>query len=92
MKLGYKIKKIISFDEESFVIKLKFDDGAVGEVDLSSIFSKPRNLSAEIIKGGLFTKCYLESGALAWPNGLELCPDSLRMQLREKKQQHSKVS
>ncbi|MBN8535507.1 MAG: hypothetical protein J0M15_00515 [Deltaproteobacteria bacterium] len=37
MKLGYKIKKVISFDEESFVINLKFDDGAVGEVDLSSI-------------------------------------------------------
>lgn len=92
MKLGSKIKKIVSIDEESFILKLKFNDGVVGEVDLSSIFTKPKNLTLEIIKGGLFSKCYLESGALAWPNGLELCPDSLRMQLKEKKQKHSKAS
>ncbi len=86
MKLGNKIKKIISVDEESFKLKLKFSDGASGEVDLSSFFSKPQNLTAEIIKGGLFSKCYVESGALAWPNGFELCPDSLRMKLKERKQ------
>jgi hypothetical protein len=85
MKLGNKISKIISMDEDSYSLKVKFSDGAVGEVDLGFIFDKPENLALEVLKGGLFKKCYLESGALAWPNGLELCPDSLRMKLATKK-------
>lgn len=85
MKLGNKIDKIISADEDTFKVKLKYTDGLVGEVDLRSIFLKPKNLTEEIIKGQLFDRCYVESGALAWPNGLELCPDALRMKLKTKK-------
>jgi hypothetical protein len=85
MKLGKKIEKIISTDEDSFKIKIKYTDGLNGEVDLSYLFSKPKNLAAEVVKGQLFDKCYVESGALAWPNGLELCPDALRMKLKTKK-------
>ena len=85
MKLGYKILKIISADDDLFKVKLKFSDGAIGEVNLGFIFLKPKNLAAEIVKGNLFTKCYIESGALAWPNGFELCPDSLRMKAIIKK-------
>ncbi len=85
MKLGNKIETILSVDEDSFKIKIKYADGFVGVVDLSSFFSKPKNLAAEIIKGQIFEKCYIESGALAWPNGFELCPDALRMRLNTKK-------
>lgn len=85
MKLGNKITKIVNANEDTFKVKLKFSDGVVGEVDLGFIFSKPKYLAAEVIKGGLFTKCYIESGALAWPNGLELCPDNLWMKVRVKK-------
>ena len=85
MKLGHKILKIMSTDDDLFKVKLKFSDGIIGEVNLGFIFSKPKNLAAEIIKGNLFTKCYIESGALAWPNGFELCPDSLRMKAIIKK-------
>ncbi len=89
MNLGNKIKKIISINEDSYTIKIKYVDGLIINVDLSLIFKNPKNLAAEIIKGGLFTKCYIESGALAWPNGFELCPDSLRMKIKEKR--HSKT-
>ena len=85
MKLGNKIQKIVATDEGLFKIRLKYTDGLIGDVDLSSIFSKPKNLAAEIVKGQLFEKCYVESGALAWPNGFELCPDALRMKLKTKK-------
>lgn len=85
MKLGNKISKILFVDEDSFKLKIKYVDGVVGEVNLSSIFSKPKNLASEIVKGQLFGKCYVESGALAWANGFELCPDALRMKLKIKK-------
>jgi hypothetical protein len=29
----------------------------------------------------MFPRCFVENGALAWPNGFELCPDVLRARL-----------
>ena len=84
-KWGNKVISIISVDVETYKIKLKYADGVSGEVDLSAIFSHPKGLIAEVLKGQLFEKCFVESGGLAWPNGLELCPDSLRMKTMAKK-------
>lgn len=77
-KLGNKIAKIDAVDEESMSVKVRFSDGASGWVSLKHLFEKPKALSAEILRGGAFSKCFVESGALGWPNGFELCPDSLR--------------
>lgn len=87
MKLGNKITKIISADSNRFVIKLKYANGASGEVELSDIFVNPKNLVAEIIKGDLFTQCFVENGALARPNGFEMCPDALLQRMNRKKRQ-----
>jgi hypothetical protein len=84
-RLGNKIEKILSTDSENLKLKLKYTDGIIGEVDLSSIFSRPKGLASEVIKGQLFEKCFVESGSLAWPNGLELCADSLKLKLITKK-------
>lgn len=78
-KLGNEIKRIIDIDSESFSIKLEFDDDTTIDVPMAHIFDKPNGLAAEILRGGMFSQCFLESGALAWPNGLELCPDAMRM-------------
>ena len=32
----------------------------------------------------MFERCFVEDGALAWPNGYELCPD-LRARLEKKR-------
>jgi hypothetical protein len=77
MKLGTKIEKIYKTDLNGFKVKLRFDNGKTGVVSLAHIFSSPKNLSEEILKGGMFSRCFIESGALAWPNGFELCPDSV---------------
>jgi hypothetical protein len=44
---------------------------------LRHFFSEPKNLSAEILRGGMFEKCFIKSGALGWPNGFELCPNAI---------------
>ena len=77
-KLGNKIVKIEDVDTESLAIKIRFSDKASGSVSLAHLFEKPKGLAAEILRGGMFDKCFLEMGALAWPNGFELCPDALR--------------
>jgi hypothetical protein len=78
-KLGNKIVKVASIDRENLSVRLHYADGSSLRVSLRHIFSKPKGLAAEILKGGMFEQCFVESGALAWPNGFELCPDALRM-------------
>lgn len=80
MKLGNSIKKIIRVDPETFRVSLQFSDRFRDTVDLSFLFENPRRkpLILEILRGDLFGKCFVESGALAWPNGYELCPDAIR--------------
>lgn len=79
-KWGNKIARVVAADPESFKVKLAYTDGSTVEVSLASMFQTPRGLAAEVMRGSLFNKCYVESGALAWPNGLELCPDALLME------------
>jgi len=75
--LGIKLKKIISIDSNTYSLKLLFNNSETIKVSLSHIFSRPKNLATEIVKGNMFKDCFIENGALAWPNGLELCADSL---------------
>ncbi len=84
-KLGNKIKKILSISQHNFEISLEFEDGFVGAVSLSHIFGTPVGMSAEVLKGQLFEKCFVDSGALAWPNGYELCPDQIRLWIEVRK-------
>ncbi len=79
MKLGNKIKKILRIDAENFSIKVEFTDKTVITIPMAHIFVKPKGLAAEVLRGGMFEKCFIESGALAWPNGLEFCPDAMKM-------------
>lgn len=80
MKLGTQLKRVKRVDPERYRIALEYTDGFSGTVDLSAIFGRPakKPLVLEILRGELFGKCFVESGALAWPNGYELCPDALR--------------
>jgi len=73
--LGNRIVKILTCKQENFSVKLKFADGTVSTVLLQQLFEQPKGLAAEVLRGKMFEQCLIESGALAWPNGLELCPD-----------------
>ena len=83
MRFGYEIAKITAVDPDTFRVRLKYTDGFEGEVDLGDIFRKPKALAREIQRGSLFDRCFVEAGALAWPNGFELCPDALRARATE---------
>jgi hypothetical protein len=77
IKLGNKIVKILNVSEDNFEITLEFADSSCSTVSVRHIFESPEGLAAEVLKGQIFSKCFIESGALAWPNGLEFCADSL---------------
>jgi hypothetical protein len=83
--LGNKIVKIHSVSEDDFTLTLEFADGFCSKVSLGHIFNSPVGLATEVLKGQMFTNCFIESGALAWPNGLEFCADSLRIWIQGQK-------
>lgn len=80
MNLGTSIHRITNVDADRYCVSLEYVDGFKGTVNLGELFSKSaeKPLVSEILRGNLFSKCFVESGALAWPNGYELCPDSIR--------------
>jgi hypothetical protein len=78
-KLGQEIKRIVEVNSEIFSVKVEYENGDIIVVPLRHIFEKPKKLAAEVLRGGMFHMCFVESGALAWPNGLELCPDAMRI-------------
>ena len=84
LDLLHEITEVLDVNGENFSVKLRYADGRVGWVSLIDIFSEPINLVAEVVKGQMFEECFVSSGALAWPNGLEFCPDMLRMRMKKK--------
>jgi hypothetical protein len=67
-----------------FRLFLKFNDGVSGTVDLSSIAG--RGVFASWLNEGFFEKVRItDVGALEWPGELDLCPDSLYLQITGKK-------
>lgn len=80
MKVGTSITHVTAVDPEAYRVSVRYADGFEGTVNLGPLFSEParKPLVAEILRGDLFSKCFVESGALAWPNGYELCPDAIR--------------
>jgi hypothetical protein len=87
MKWGTRLKRIKRADPERLKVTLEYADGFRGTVDLAFLFRRPtgKPLIAEILRGQLFGKCFIESGALAWPNGYELCPDAIRAWILEQR-------
>jgi hypothetical protein len=80
MKLGTSLRRIVKVAPENWTVEVEYTDGFRGTVDLSRLFARPRGkpMVIDILRGDMFAKCFVESGALAWPNGYELCPDAVR--------------
>jgi hypothetical protein len=68
-----------------FRLRLAFDDGLEGEVDFAGRL--PRyNLFAPLADPAYFAQVRLdeEGGTIAWPNGLDIAPDTLHMWVQER--------
>jgi hypothetical protein len=60
-----------------FKIWIKFQDGQAGTVDLSDLAGK--GVFSKWNEPGFFDAVFIdqETHAVAWPGGIDLCPDSL---------------
>ena len=65
---------------DRFHVFLRFDDGASGTVDLSHFAG--RGVFRAWQQEGVFGQLSIsQAGALQWPGDLDLCPDSLYLQM-----------
>ena len=62
-------------------VNLMFSDGSAGDFDLGPLIARNTTLTAPLADDLFRHGCFLELGALCWPNGLELSAASLHRQL-----------
>jgi len=70
--------KVVSVEAlADYRLKVSFDDGLVGDVDLSDTVGK--GVFAALVDPAEFAKVYVEPEwhTVAWPGEIDLCPDSL---------------
>lgn len=69
---------------DRYKLFLRFDDGACGEVDLSSFAG--HGVFTAWLKPGVFEQVILtDDGHPEWPGEIDLCPDALYMRLTGKR-------
>lgn len=58
-----------------------FADGAQGVHDFSHLLMHDGPVVVPLKNPEFFSRVFLEFGALTWPNGFDLCPDALRLEM-----------
>lgn len=58
-----------------FVIAMRFNDGTEKHIDISQWFKGPVFKSLKDPK--FFARFFVEGGTLAWPNGVDIAPETL---------------
>lgn len=65
---------------EKYKLKLSFNDGKVKIIDFEEKLREAKNMFLPLKKIEYFKKVKTDGTTLVWPNGLDLCPDSLYTQ------------
>jgi hypothetical protein len=63
------------------VLRVTFRDGYSGAHKFASLANEPGPITKPIANPDYFARVFLEHGALIWPNGYDMCPDWLRMEM-----------
>lgn len=65
------------------VVHLEFSDGSHGDYDFSELIQRDTVMVRPLRDPDFQRQCFLELGALCWPNGFELSAPSLHRKLEE---------
>ena len=77
MKNGNAIKGVRAIG--SYRLRVVFQDGYIGEIDLWPLFENRRGPLTEPFQDPtFFAKAFVDLDAAAWPNGYDIDPDVLR--------------
>jgi hypothetical protein len=68
---------------EGYRIWLRFTDGSEGVRDLSDVIAQGGPMVEPLKAPAYFARVFVEMGAPTWPNGFDIDPINLYMQLRD---------
>lgn len=77
------IKLIAVEPKQGYEILLRFSDGASGILDFTPFIEADTEMTKPLRDRAFFKRCFIELGALAWPNGFDLSAGSLHQRLRD---------
>ena len=63
------------------VLRVTFKDGYSAIHDFAALAGQSGNMGEPLRDPDYFARVFLEFGALTWPNGYDMCPDWLRMEM-----------
>jgi hypothetical protein len=64
-------------------LALRFSDGSHGLWSAAALIARDTELTRPLADAAYFRRAFIEAGALAWPNGLELSAQSLHRRLAD---------
>ena len=64
-------------------LDLSFSDGSGGRWSAAALIARDTALTRPLADPAYFARAFIEAGALAWPNGLELSAHGLHRRLDE---------
>lgn len=76
------IKMIAVEPKDSYQLLLRFSDGAFGVYDFAPFIEANTEMTNPLRDPAFFARCFIELGALAWPNGLDFSAGSLHQRLQ----------
>lgn len=77
------IKLIAVERKEGTQLLLRFSDGAWGIYDFAPFIDAATEMTTPLRDPEFFARCFIEAGALAWPNSFDLSAGSLHRRLQE---------
>ncbi len=73
--MSHRIKKVKYLD--GYKLSLQFDDKSIKEVDLIDTINRAKGNLFPLKNIRYFKKVTCDGITIVWPNGVDLCPDSL---------------
>jgi hypothetical protein len=82
--MGSTLNKVVDVSVvRPFGLRVRFDDGASGVHDCAALLKATGSMIAPLRDPEFFARVTLDYGAPTWPNGYDMCPDWLRMEMQK---------
>jgi hypothetical protein len=81
-RIPWRVTEVEPLD--GYRLRVRFVDGTTGIVELSRMLHSARaGVFAPLLDSTLFTKVFVQDGAVTWPGELDLAPDAMYYEIKK---------